>query len=167
MDIIYREATGADAEGLLLHLNTVGEETDNLSYGRDTFRISAEKEAKFIDRFEKSKTDVMYVAECDGKIVGNAVVERNRIARYSHRAEISITVLRDYWGQGIGTRLMQMMIDFAKETGAEILYLETRSDNERAVSLYEKFGFGSIGVYKDFFKIGGEYFDAYLMTLRL
>ena len=167
MNITYREATGADAEALLLHLNTVGEETDNLSYGGDTFRISPEKEAKFIDRFSKSETDVMYVAECEGKIVGNAIVERNRIARYSHRAEITVTVLRDYWGRGIGSRLMQMMIDFAKETGVEILYLEARSDNERAISLYKKFGFVSVGIYKNFFKIEGKYHDANLMTLSI
>ncbi len=167
MNIIYREATGADAKALLLHINTVGAETDYLSYGKDTFCISPEKEAKFIDRFAKSKTDVMFVAECDGKIVGNAIVERNRIARYSHRAEISITVLREFWGQGIGTRLMQMMIDFAKETGIEILYLEARSDNERAISLYEKFGFVSVGIYKNFFKIEGKYHDANLMTLSI
>ena len=167
MNIIYREAMGADAEALLLHLNTVGGETDNLSYGRDTFLISPEKEAKFIDRFSKSKTDVMYVAECDGKIVGNAIVERNRTRRYSHRAEISITVLRDFWGQGIGSRLFEMMIDFARKSGIEILYLEARSDNIRAISLYRKFGFEKIGTYEKFFKIDGEYFDAILMTLCL
>lgn len=167
MNIIYREATAADAEQLLLHLNAVGGETDNLSYGKDTFLISAEKEAKFIDRFARSKTDAMFVAVCDGKIVGNAVVERNRIARYAHRAEISITVLRGCWGQGIGTRLMQMMIDFARQTGVEILYLEARSDNDRAISLYKKFGFVSVGIYKNFFKIEEKYYDACLMTLAL
>ena len=167
MNITYREATSADAEALLLHLNTVGGETDNLSYGRDTFRISPEKEAKFIDRFSKSKTDVMYVAVCDGKIVGNAIVERNRISRYSHRAEITVTVLRDYWGQGIGSRLMQMMIDFSKETGIEILHLEARADNQRALSLYKKFGFVCIGIYENFFKIEEKYYDACLMTLAL
>ena len=167
MDIFYREATSADAEALLLHLNTVGGETDNLSYGGDTFRISREKEAKFIERFSKSKNDVMYVAECEGKIVGNAIVERNRIARYSHRAEITVTVLRDFWGKGIGSRLMQMMIDFAKGAGIEILYLEARSDNERAISLYKKFSFVCIGVYKNFFKIEEKYYDAELMTLAL
>ena len=57
-DIIYREATREDTEQLLLHLNTVGGETDNLSFGKDTFLISKEKEAKFIDRFSKSETDV-------------------------------------------------------------------------------------------------------------
>ena len=167
MCIIYREAVREDAKALLLHLNTVGGETDNLSYGKDTFLISEEKEAKFIDRFQKSKTDVMLVAECDGKIVGNAIVERSRIERYSHRAEISVTVLRDYWGQGIGSRLFEMMLEFARRSGIEILCLEVRSDNARAISLYKKFGFKTVGVYERFFKIGGEYFDATLMTLSL
>ena len=167
MDIIYREAASSDAKKMLVHISTVGGETDNLSYGKDTFLISEEKEAKFIDRFQKSKTDTMFVAECDGKIVGNAIVERNRIGRYSHRAEISITVLRDFWGQGIGSRLMEMMLEFARRSGIEILYLEARSDNARAISLYEKFGFKTVGVYERFFKIGGEYFDATLMTLNL
>ena len=109
----------------------------------------------------------MLVALVGDTVVGNAIVERSRVARYSHRDEISITVLREYWGRGIGSRLMQMMIDFAKEVGIEILYLEARSDNLRALSLYEKFGFESIGIYKNFFKIEGKYYDATLMTLLL
>ena len=167
MEIAYRKATKKDAERLLLHLKTVGGETDNLSFGKDTFLISKEKEERFIDRFASSKKDLMLVALSGDTVVGNAIVERNRVARYSHRAEISITVLRDFWGKGIGTRLMEMMIDFAKESGIEILYLEARADNARAISLYEKFGFKSIGTYQGFFKIENQYFDAVLMTLNL
>ena len=167
MCVLYRDAEPSDAAALLRHINTVGGETDNLSFGKDTFPISAEREAKFIERFSKSKNDAMFVAECDGVIVGNAIVERNRVARYAHRAEISITVLREFWGRGIGSRLMEMMIDFSKKTGIEILYLEARADNERAVALYHKFGFRDIGIYKNFFKIGEDYFDGVLMTLNL
>ena len=167
MDVIYRKANGDDARALLLHLSRVGSETDNLSYDGNTFAISEERERRFIERFEKSKTDVMLVATVNDAVIGNAIVERNRIKRYSHRAEITITIIKEYWGQGVATRLMQMMIDFAKETGVEILYLEVRSDNERAILLYEKFGFSRIGVYDSFFKIDGKYYNADLMTLNL
>ena len=166
MNIIYREALASDAEKLLNHIKTVGAETDNLSFGKDTFSISVEREAKFIERFYKNKNGVMFIALDEDVVVGNAIVERNRVERYSHRAEISITVLREYWGRGIGTRLMEMMIDFSKKSGIEILYLEVRSDNHRAVSLYEKFGFERLGTYKNFFKIQNMYFDADLMTLN-
>ena len=109
----------------------------------------------------------MIVATQDDKIVGNAVVSRNKISRYSHRAEISIAVLRDFWGRGIGSRLMEMMIEFAREVGIEILYLEAREDNERAVNLYKKYGFSQIGVYNNFFKIEGKYYNAVLMNKEI
>ena len=165
--ITYREALESDAEALLLHVQTVGGETDNLSYGKDTFSISAEREARFINRFYKSKNDIMLIALDGDKVVGNAVVERNKVERYNHRAEISITVLKDYWGQGIGSTLFNLMIEFSKSVGIEILYLEVRADNIRAIALYEKFGFESVGVYEKFFKINGRYHDARLMTLSL
>ena len=167
MNIIYRKAEPCDAGAMLKHVKTVGGETQNLSYSASTFNISEEKEARFINRFYNSENDIMLIA-CDGDtVVGNAIVERNRVERYKHRAEISITVLKDYWGLKIGSTLMEMMIDFTKKSGIEILYLEVRADNERAISLYRKFGFEKIGVYKDFFKIEGKYYDALLMTLKI
>ena len=167
MNIIYRKASPSDAKGILEHLATVGGETDNLSYSADTFKISEEREARFIDRFAKSKDDIMLVALDGDKVVGNAIVERNRVARYHHRAEISITVIKDYWGNGIGSRLMEMMIEFAKAVGIEMLYLEVRDDNVRALKLYRKYGFSEIGVYENFFKIADKYYNARLMTLKL
>ena len=166
-NLIYREAVKADAAALLEHIKTVGAETDNLSFSGETFSISVEREAKFIDRFYNNRKDIMLIALDGEKVVGNAIVERNRVERYNHRAEISITVLKDYWGHGIGSRLMEMMIDFSRKTGIEILYLEVRSDNTRAVSLYEKFGFVKIGTYPSFFKINNSYYDAYSMILTL
>ena len=166
-DVVYREAIGNDAFGLLTHIASVGAETDNLSYNQNTFNISEERERRFIERFEKSQIDAMFVALVGELVVGNAIVERNRIARYKHRAEISITVLKEFWGRGIGSHLMQMMIDFAKETGVEILQLEVRGDNARAISLYKRYGFSRVGTFENFFKIGSEYYSADLMILNL
>ena len=164
MNIEFREAKASDAEKMIELLKTVGGETDNLSFSSDTFNISPDREARFIERFSKSKNDIMLVALDGEKIVGNAVVERNKILRFSHRAEISITVLKDFWGQGIGSRLMELMIDFAKTVGIEILYLEARADNTRAINLYKKYGFSELGIYERFFKIGSSYHDAVIMT---
>ena len=167
MEVLFREALKTDAAALLKHIRAVGAETDNLSFSGDTFNISEEREAKFIDRFLRSRDDIMLIALDGDMIVGNAIVERNRVERYHHRAEISITVLKEYWGKGIGSRLMEMMIDFARNVGMEILYLEVRADNERAIKLYKKYGFCEIGIYEKFFKINKKYYDARLMTLKL
>ena len=98
---------------------------------------------------------------CDG------IIEREKVKRYSHRAELSITVLKEYWGQGIGSRLMETMIEFSKNSGIHSISLVARADNERAISLYKKFGFDSVGIYKDYFKINEEYFDAIFMRREL
>ena len=59
------------------------------------------------------------------------------------------------------------MIAFARGTGAEVISLEVRSDNDRAKALYRKFGFTSFGVFRKFFKLGEAYFDADYMNLYL
>jgi len=167
MDIIYREARGEDAAALLEHINAVGGETDFLSFGKGAFNISAEKEARVIERFRYSRNDTMLLAISDGKVVGNAVIESERIPRYSHRATLSVTVLRDCWGMGIGSELVRKLIDFSRGAGIATVSLEVRSDNARAISLYEKFGFKKLGVYERFFKIGEHFFDADLMQITL
>ena len=165
--IEYRVALPEDAKGLLEYNWVVGAETDFLSFGSNAFKITEEREAKFISRFYNSKKDEMLIALDGDKIVANAAIEHNRIERYSHRAELSITVLREYWGRGIGTELMHRLIEFSKNVGIEIISLEVRDDNERAKALYKKFGFETIGVYKRFFKINNKYYDAEYMNLYL
>lgn len=165
MEIIYREAREDDAAALLDHVHKVATETDNLSFGKDSFNISVEKEARFISRFAKNPYDLMLVALDGDTVVANGIIERERVLRYNHRATLSITVLRDYWGQGIGTRLMELLIEFSRSSGAVTLSLDVRSDNIRAISLYKKFGFEKIGTYRKFFKIDGKYYDADLMQL--
>ena len=166
MDFLIREVSGTDAAKMLHYNNIVGGETDFLSFGADTFNISPEKEACFLERFRNSKKDLMLVALDGDKIVANASVEGNRTKRYAHRAELSITVLRDYWGKGIGSELMDKLISFSKAKGYKSIYLDVRGDNERAISLYKKFGFEKIGVYNDYFNINGKYYPAILMVLH-
>lgn len=167
MAIIYKVASKEDAAGLLLHISLVGGETDFLSFGKNAFNISEEREAKFIERFRTAKNDVMLVALDGDKVVGNAVLEAERIPRYSHRATLSVTVLKEYWGRGIGTELIKRLIEFAKSTSLSVVSLEVRADNSRAITLYEKFGFKKIGVYEQYFKIGERFFDAILMQLLI
>jgi len=87
--------------------------------------------------------------------------------RMSHRANFAISVAKSEWGSGIGSALLEKCISFAKDSGIEIINLDTRSDNIRAISLYKKFGFVKIGRMSAFLKINGEYIDADLMYLDL
>ncbi len=85
----------------------------------------------------------------------------------SHRAELGITVIQNEWNKGIGSILMEKLIEYAKQAGIEILNLEVRSDNKNAIHLYEKYGFRHIGTSPAYFKINRNYYDFEIMYLDL
>lgn len=167
MNITYRTAVPSDAAQLLEYLKQVGSETDNLSFGAAGIPFNVEQEAALLERIASSPHSRFFLALDGEKIVGNACVDGSANARLRHRRNLAITVLRDYWGRGVGTGLMERMLAFARESGAELVSLEVRSDNERAKALYRKFGFVSFGTFPKYFKIGGQFFDVDCMTLEL
>ena len=87
--------------------------------------------------------------------------------RMDHRAEISLSVLKDYWGQGLGNLLLEKALAYARDQGLEFIDLDVATDNTRAIRLYEKFAFKKVARLEDYFKIHGNYKDFYRMTLDL
>jgi len=85
----------------------------------------------------------------------------------SHRASIGISVRQCAWRCGVGTALMEALLAFARKNGIEQLELEVRSDNGRAIRLYERFGFTKIGTIPAFLKVNGEDFASDYMVLPL
>ena len=53
--------------------------------------------------------------------------------------------------QGLGERVVRAIIDYASESGLVSISLEVRESNAAAISLYEKLGFVSVGVRKNFY----------------
>lgn len=62
-----------------------------------------------------------------------------------HRAEFGISVVKKYWGLGIGKALLTSCIECAKTAGYSQLELKVVAENERAVSMYERAGFVEYG----------------------
>ena len=166
MNIIIERATAKDAAAMIEYLKQVGGETDNLTFGSEGLPITLEAEEAYIKQMENSCNDVMLVAKVNGKIVGNAGLSRLP-RRMSHRGDLSIAVVKEYWKQGIGSQLMSKILDFAKENSFEIIDLQVRSDNWRAIHLYERYGFKKIGIHPAFFKINNEYVSFDYMCLKL
>ena len=166
MSIRIEKAIPSDAAKLLKYLKQVGGETDNLTFGPEGMPFSVEAEAEFISSMENSIDNVMLLAKCDDKIVGCASL--NRLPRrMKHRGDFAISVAKDYWNKGIGSQLLNNIIAFAKENDFEVIDLQVRSDNKRAIHLYEKYGFKKIGEHPAFFKIDDEKISFYIMCLEL
>lgn len=165
-DILIREARLEDALKRIEYSKKIGAETDNLSFGAEGFPVSEEGQAEYIKFLNDDLHSVSYYAWKNGEIVGDVTLT-GLTRRMEHRAEIGVTVLKSEWNNGIGSLLFSKAIDYAKKAGIEIISLEVRSDNERAIHLYRKFGFQKIGVFPAYFKIGDEYIDFDLMCLDL
>lgn len=166
--IEIRRASAKDAADILEYCKIIGGESDNLTYDNRGLPISVEEEINFLNRIENSDRQIFLIALEGGEIIGSANYSGFGKERLAHRGEIGMSVRKDKWGQGIGTLLMEKLLDFAKETAkAEIVSLEVRSDNQAAIHLYRKFGFEKIGVFKGFMKIEGKWIDFDLMNLYL
>ncbi|GAA5171068.1 MULTISPECIES: ribosomal protein S18-alanine N-acetyltransferase [Amycolatopsis] len=72
----------------------------------------------------------------------------------------TIGVDEAYQGQGIGTALLRALLAKADELRAPV-FLEVRTDNDRAVELYTRHGFTRIGLRKRYYQPSGA--DAYTM----
>ncbi|MGW5700105.1 ribosomal protein S18-alanine N-acetyltransferase [Amycolatopsis japonica] len=63
--------------------------------------------------------------------------------------------------QGIGTILLKALLDRADELAAPV-FLEVRTDNDAAITLYERHGFERVGLRKRYYQPSGA--DAYTMV---
>lgn len=85
--------------------------------------------------------------------------------RRRHVGEIGMAVRDDWQGKGVGTALMQAVIDLAdKWLNLSRLELEVYTDNEPAVKLYQKFGFTIEGTAIQHAFRDGQFIDSYLMA---
>lgn len=167
-DMIIREARSEDAAALLDYLKLIGSETHYLTFGAEGLPLTVEEEMRFLVSLHESERAECFLAlSPDGEILGNAMIQGYVRDRMKHTARIAISVRKAFWGRGIGSALMQHMIDFAGARHIELITLEVLSDNTRALSLYKKFGFVRFGHLENFYKIGTHRYAADYMKLDL
>ena len=83
----------------------------------------------------------------------------------SHRALLGMGMNIDYRGQGIGSQLVEFVLDWAsKQPLIKWVDLQVMSNNQPGVKLYQKMGFELQGKYEEMFYFDGEYFDYLSMT---
>jgi ribosomal protein S18 acetylase RimI-like enzyme len=94
-----------------------------------------------------------------------------RYARPTHRPHADlekIAVDAVAHGLGIGRALTAALITDAREAGIEVLTLDARGDNTRALHLYRSLGFTAYGSLPDFVAVGERRYDKvfYMLDFR-
>ncbi len=145
---VIRSPRDEDIQGMLDYLYVSAGETEFiLRYPEECGKYTAEGEKALFDRINASENEAMLVCLVDGKVAGNCQVAWKTGIKTRHRAAVAIALLKEYWNQGIGTRMFQEMIRISEEN-PDILQMELEfvEGNTRARALYEKMGFRITGV---------------------
>ena len=167
-ELTIRRMEKADAPELIKYMKLVLGESDNLLSSPEGFTWTVEQEEEYIENAGGKEASALFAGLVDGRIIscsGILALDKERVA---HLGEVGLSVLKEFWGLGVGTCMLEEIIRFARETGKlEVLFLGTKAENARAIELYKKFGFCEFGRFPGFFKVRGEYFDEIEMFLRL
>jgi RimJ/RimL family protein N-acetyltransferase len=167
--LILRDPAIEDAEQMIAYAKTIGGETDFLLMDENGIEgLTLEGERDWIRNTLSAANTKMFLGFVGGELVTLCDVRGAARKRIAHVAGIAISVKRAYWHLGIGSIIMQAIIDYARSTGTlRTLSLEVRAGNERAIALYKRFGFVEAGQHRGRINVRGTYYDEILMDLDL
>ncbi len=141
-----RNGTEADGQAVLDNFNLTHGETDYLLSYPDENSFGVTQESQFLKEKTESKNEIEIVAIVDNAVVGTAGIEAvGNKDKVRHRAELGISIAKEFWGLGIGRALIRASIDCAKEAGYYQLELSVVSENISAIALYKSMGFAEFG----------------------
>jgi GNAT superfamily N-acetyltransferase len=164
LEVTIRQAREEDLTGL------VGAIREALS---DQTYIEAESIADVVEsenvllRHNEIHSRVFFVATVHGDVVGWVHLNAPEIEKLGHTAELTIGVIDEYRGHGIGTKLLDRAVDWTLDNGFEKLYNSVPSTNDDAIAFLEHRGWDTEAVRTDHYKIGDDYVDEVMMAKEL
>ncbi|EHK2364137.1 TPA: GNAT family N-acetyltransferase [Clostridium perfringens] len=112
----------------------------------------------------RGKNQYWYVAEENGKVIGLGILMNHGNLRKKHVGVITLMVNSDYQNKGIGSLLMDKLINLSESLNIIRLELCVFRDNYKAINLYKKFGFKEEGIKVKSALKNGEYSDEIMMA---
>lgn len=138
--------------------------TDDLEYvvslEKQLFTSSWTKE-DFLYELNDNDFSFNYVVEKDGMIAGYVGLW----LMYEQSQITTIGVDPRFQRNGIGQYMLETMIELARQHDCQVMSLEVRVSNEKAINLYKKLGFHIECIRKNYYQDNHE--DAYLMIKEL
>ena len=161
--IAVRAAREADAAAIALIYNQGIE--DRIATLETEPRTAAERAQWMAARGPRHP---VIVAEADGAVVGwGSLNQYNPRAAYQHVADFSVYVERGWRGRGVGRRLLERLVELAREIGYHKMMLSAFPFNEPGVALYERLGFTTVGICREMGVLDGRWVDTIVMEKLL
>jgi ribosomal protein S18 acetylase RimI-like enzyme len=110
---------------------------------------------------------VFFVATVEDEVVGWVHLEVPEIEKLRHTAELTVGLITEYRGEGIGRRLVERALDWARAQDLVKVYNSIPATNEGALEFFEALGGEIEAVREDHYRIDGDPVDEKMMGIRL
>lgn len=118
-------------------------------------------------RHDESESRRFFVATVDGEVVGWAELTVPEQEKLAHTAELTVGVLEELRGRGIGSHLMQRGLSWAKSRGLLKVYNSVPSTNRGAISFLKAHGWTVEAVRRDHYLVDGQPVDEVMLAVEL
>jgi GNAT superfamily N-acetyltransferase len=154
VDVTIRPAEQADLTGLVGVMREVAEEDAYLT-AESVVDLLDHEEVVFRNNDVESRT--FFVATVGDEVVGWVHLRSPKFEKLRHTAELTIGVLDEYRGHGIGSHLMEHGLEWAKSNGFEKVYQSLPATNQQAVTFLKQHRWETEAIRPAHFKIDDEY----------
>jgi len=162
MTMVIRPIEIGDAEELL-ELNRRIDESGFMLHEPGERKRTVEQQKEVIERIESMERSTFFVAESDRGLAGFIAVFGGKVKRNKHSAYLAMGIHDAFYGQGLATRLIMRVFDWAEANGISRLELTVIKDNVKAIKLYQKMGFQIEGEKVHSLMIDGQPANEYYM----
>jgi RimJ/RimL family protein N-acetyltransferase len=165
---ILRAPDFHDLDALLAFISELVDERVEIVRTTKPSREEAEWLGKRLAEIEKGSL-VILVAEVDGRLVANSEVGQRtpQFPEMSHVGVLGIAILKNARGVGLGTALMESLIQLAKQMNLRVVILDTFATNNIAQRLYKKVGFVEVGKIPKGIHRNGRYIDLLRFAIEI
>lgn len=164
--ILLRSVYPDDAVSLINLTHRILQQPGIMVTAPDEFDVTEDQERKWITEHLDQEGWVAIAAESEKNIIGFIDMNTGTRRSLSHRGILGICIHPDWQNAGIGPLLMDALFSWAATVPSiEKITLAVISENDRAIHLYQKYGFIMEGHrHKEIKRSDGTYQDDILMA---
>ncbi|QCW02377.1 GNAT family N-acetyltransferase [Natrinema pallidum] len=164
LEFHIRPARQEDLTGIVGAIRRVAEEKTYIE--AETVADEIDHEEALL-RHNELQSRMFFVATVEDDVVGWVHLHAPEIEKLSHTAELTVGVLEDYRGHGVGSHLLSRGLEWAGSNGYEKVYQSVPSINEEAIAFLEEHDWETEAVREDHYKLNGHYVDEVMMAVEL